>query len=89
MGKLGTFKHLPPCVLFGYRFNPGGSLRPYVGAGVNFTLIWDNSLSVAGVPLHLDNYSLGFAAQAGVDWRLDDNWSLNFDLKHAAIRSDV
>ena len=89
VGKLGTFKHLPPCFLFGYRFNPGGSLRPYVGAGVNFTLIWDNSLSVAGVPLHLDNYSLGFAAQAGVDWRLDDNWSLNFDLKHAAIRSDV
>ena len=89
VGKLGTFKHLPPCFLFGYRFNPTGAFRPYVGAGFNYTLIWDNNLSVAGVPLHLDHHSIGFAAQAGVDWNLVNNWSLNVDLKRAMIRSDV
>ncbi len=89
VGKLGTFKHLPPTLFFQYRANPGGSFRPYVGAGVNYTLIWDNSLSVAGVPLHLDHHSVGLAGQAGVDWKIDGTWSFNLDLKRVIIRSDV
>ncbi len=43
VGKLGTFKHLPPTFLLQYRANSGGSFRPYIGAGVNFTLIWDSN----------------------------------------------
>jgi len=89
VGKLGSFQHLPPTLLMQYRGNPGGAIRPYIGAGVNFTLIWNNKLSVAGVPLHLEHYSVGLAAQAGIDWKLEGNWSLNFDVKRAAIRSDV
>jgi outer membrane protein len=89
VGGLGSFKHLPPTLLAQYRANPSGTIRPYVGLGVNFTLIWDDNLSVAGVPLSLDNYSLGLAAQAGVDWKIDDHWSFNIDVKRAAIRSDV
>jgi outer membrane protein len=89
VGKLGSFKHLPPTLLFQYRANPGGSIRPYVGLGGNFTLIWNTNLSVAGVPLHLDNYSLGFAAQAGIDWKIDSKWSFNLDIKRAGIHSDV
>jgi outer membrane protein len=89
VGKLGTFKHLPPTLLAQYRFNPGNPFRPYVGVGVNFTLIWSDHLSVAGVPLHLENSSLGLAAQAGCDWKVSEQWSLNVDVKRAAIRSDV
>ncbi len=89
VGKLGTFKHLPPTFLLQYRANSGGSFRPYIGAGVNFTLIWDSNLVVAGVPLHLNNHSLGLAAQGGVDWKIDDSWSFNIDVKRAMIRSDV
>ena len=89
VGKLGTFQHLPPTLLMQYRANPGGAIRPYIGAGVNFTLIWNNKLSVAGVPLHLEHNSVGLAAQAGIDWKIEGNWSLNFDVKRAAIRSDV
>lgn len=89
VGKLGSFKHLPPTLLGKYRANAGGSFRPYVGAGLNFTLIWSTNLSVAGVPLSLDNYSVGLAAQAGVDWKIDDRWTCNVDVKRAAIRSDV
>lgn len=89
VGKLGSFKHLPPTLLLQYRANPGGDFRPYVGAGVNFTLIWSTNLSVAGVPLSLENYSVGLAAQAGFDWRIDKQWSFNVDIKRAAIRSDV
>ncbi len=89
VGKLGTFKHLPPTLLGKYRFNAGGALRPYVGAGVNFTLIWADNLSVAGVPLNLENYSVGAAAQAGIDWKIDERWTFNADVKRAALRTDV
>jgi len=89
VGGLGSFKHLPPTLLAQYKFNPGGVIQPYLGAGVNFTLIWDDDLSVAGVPLSLDNYSLGLAGQAGVDVKINDRWSFNLDVKWAAIRSDV
>jgi outer membrane protein len=89
IGQLGTFKHLPPTLLAKYRANPGGAVRPYLGAGLNFTLIWGGNLSVAGVPLALDNFSVGLAAQGGVDIKLDDRWTMNVDVKRAALRTDV
>jgi outer membrane protein len=89
VGKLGTFKHLPPTLLLQYRALPGAAIRPYIGAGVNFTLIWDDELSVAGVPLGLESNSTGLALQAGVDWKIDERWSFNVDLKRAIIRSSV
>jgi outer membrane protein len=89
VGKLGSFKHLPPTLLGKYRANAGGAIRPYFGAGVNFTLIWGSDLSVAGVPLGLENYSIGLAGQAGVDVKVDERWSMNFDVKRVALRSDV
>ncbi|HEY8995859.1 MAG TPA: OmpW family outer membrane protein [Lacunisphaera sp.] len=89
VGKLGTFKHLPPTLLLQYRALPGAAIRPYVGIGVNFTLIWDDSLVVAGVPLGLEGNSTGLAVQAGVDWKLNDRWGFNLDLKRANIRSAV
>ncbi|HNC25146.1 MAG TPA: OmpW family outer membrane protein [Opitutaceae bacterium] len=89
VGNLGSFKHLPPTLLFQYKANPGGTVRPYIGAGLNFTLIWGGNLKVAGVPLDLDSTSIGLAAQGGVDIKIDDQWSFNVDIKRAAIRSDV
>lgn len=89
VGGLGSFKHLPPTLLVQYRANPGGAVRPYVGAGINYTLIFDDSLSVAGVPLSLDNSSTGLALQAGLDVKLNDSWSFNVDLKYAKIASGV
>ncbi len=88
-GHLGSFKHLPPTLLLQYHPNTGSAFEPYLGVGVNFTLIFDDNLSVAGVPLKLENYSLGLAAQAGFDYRIDEQWSFNVDVKRAAIRSDV
>lgn len=89
VGRLGSFKELPPTLLFQYRANPGGNFRPYVGVGVNYTLIFDDDLAVAGVPLTLDNSSVGFAVQAGCDWKINERWAFNVDLKRAAISSGV
>ena len=37
----------------------------------------------------LENDSWGLALQAGVDFKLDRNWSVNVDVKKVQIRSDV
>lgn len=88
VGRLGSFKHLPPTLLLQYR-PLAGKFQPYVSVGVNFTLIFDDELSVAGVPLKLENSSVGLAGQVGFDYQLNERWSFNANVKRAAIRSDV
>ncbi len=89
VGRLGKFKHLPPTLLAQYAFAPVSGCRPYVGAGLNFTLIYDTDLKVAAVPLALENHSLGAAFQAGCDIDLGNGMALNLDAKRAVLRSDV
>jgi outer membrane protein len=87
---IGTFKHLPPILTVKYGFLPEGFIRPYVGVGINLTLISDVNLNVPTVgPLTLNSSSVGPAAQAGLDVKLADHWFANADLKWAEIRSDV
>jgi outer membrane protein len=37
----------------------------------------------------LEHDSVGLVLQAGVDYAIDKQWSLNVDIKKAQIRSDV
>ena len=85
--KIGTFKHLPPSLLLQYHFTNSTPLKPYLGAGINYTRI--SSVNLLGGGADLENDSFGLAVQAGVDYQLDKNWSLNFDVKKVQIRSDV
>lgn len=89
VGQLGTFKHLPPVLTAQYQFTPDAIFRPYVGAGINYTLIYDTDLKVAGVPLDLEKGSFGVAAQAGCNIILNRDWSLNLDAKYVTLSSDV
>ncbi|MBC3869542.1 OmpW/AlkL family protein [Undibacterium oligocarboniphilum] len=84
---IGSFKHLPPTLTAQYHFTPDAAFSPYVGAGVNYTRISDVNLLKGAADL--DKSSIGFAVQAGVDFKLDKNWSLNLDVKKVQIRSDV
>ncbi len=83
---LGSFKHLPPTLLGKYTFNPEGKFRPYVGAGVNLTIIFDDDLAAG---LKLDSYSVGPAGQVGFDYEVADGWAFNVDVKRAMLRTDV
>lgn len=85
--KLGTFKHLPPTLTAQWRFLPGAAFNPYVGAGLNLTLISD--VKLAGGALDLDKTSVGLAAQVGADFKLAPSWYLNVDVKYVQIKSDV
>jgi outer membrane protein len=85
--KIGSFKHLPPTLTAQYHFLPRANINPYVGAGVNYTLI--SSVSLLNGAGSLEHDSMGLALQAGVDFKLDKNWSINLDVKKVQIRSDV
>ncbi len=84
---IGSFKHIPPTLLAQYHFSPATRFDPYLGAGINYTNISKVSLlNGAGA---LEHTSVGFALQAGIDYKIDKNWSVNFDVKKMQIRSDV
>lgn len=87
---LGNFRHLPPVLTVKYNFDPDADFRPYIGAGINYTFIYDANLSVPTVgPLTLARGSFGPAGQFGFDYRVADKWFLNFDVKWVKIGSDV
>lgn len=85
--SIGTFKHLPPTLTGQYHFLPGAAIDPYVGAGINYTLM--SKVDLLGGAARLEHDSTGLALQAGLDIKLDARWSFNADIKKLQIRSDV
>lgn len=85
--KIGTFKHLPPTLLAQYHFVLDAPIKPYIGAGVNYTTL--SKVDLLSGKAGLEHDSFGFALQAGVDYAIDKKWSLNVDVKKVQIRSDV
>lgn len=84
---IGTLRHLPPTLTAQYHFNPTGSVRPYVGAGINYTRFSSVHLP-AGVDIQRNSF--GGALQAGVDIPLPyKNLVLNFDIKKIWLGTDV
>ncbi len=63
-----------------YHFDMGGPIKPYVGAGINYTVFFNADAGSGFSALDLEN-KFGWALQAGVDIHLRDNWFLNFDVK--------
>lgn len=84
---IGSFKHLPPTLTAQYHFLPGATISPYLGAGVNYTLL--SKVDLLGGGASLEHDSIGFALQAGADIAIDKRWSVNLDAKKVQIRSDV
>jgi outer membrane protein len=85
--NIGTFKHLPPTLSAQYHFSPEADISPYIGAGVNYTRISQVKLLAGKGDLEKNSFGLSF--QAGVDFKLNKQWSLNLDVKKVQIRSDV
>jgi len=83
---IGTLRHLPPTLTVQYHFAPTATVRPYVGAGVNYTHFSSVNLP-AGVDIKRNSW--GPAVQAGVDFPVGKNMVLNVDVKKAYIRTDV
>lgn len=83
--RLGKLNHLPPTVTVQYHFTPAARVKPYVGAGVNYTRFYNVDLP----GLTVDSNSFGGALQAGVDIAVGKNGYLNFDVKKIWIDTTV
>lgn len=89
LGDVIDAKVLPPTLLLQYHFAPNSNIRPYIGAGINYTYFFDEdvvgpALPAAGAKVKLES-SWGFAAQAGVDVAINDDWFFNLDVKYIDI----
>lgn len=85
-GDLGTVTYGPGVYTVRYHFNPGGAVRPYVGAGVNWTIIFDTEDRA------LQNFktsdTFGPALTVGVEAPLNDRVSLFGAISKAWISTD-
>ncbi len=86
--SLGTVTALPPTLLAQYHFTQFGPLKPYVGAGVNYTRFGSRNLGDAD-QYSVEKSSIGYAAQIGADYMLTKNWGINLDVKYLQIKTHV
>lgn len=93
--NLGSTEHLPPTVSALYYFGSSHSkIRPFVGAGINYTTFFEDSLSssaraeLGANDLELDD-SFGVSFRAGIDWELNDRWLINASAWNIDIDSNA
>ncbi len=86
---LGDVQLLPPTLLVQYHFAPKSSFSPYVGAGINLTLLFDSDDPNDIVTATNFGESVGPALQAGADLWISENMFLNFDVKKIWLHTKV
>jgi len=83
-GYAGSTWLLPPTVTVKYHPLAGNNISPYVGVGVNAVFPFNSKLSGVDPAFRIDN-SFGWAAQAGVDFKLKNNLYFNVDYKYLNV----
>ncbi|GLZ84252.1 outer membrane protein W [Metapseudomonas resinovorans] len=89
-GSLGSLKHLPPTLsLVYYPLDPKSAFQPYLGAGINYTWIFDEHVGSSATAAGFDNFrvdnSWGLAWQVGADYMLTDNVMVNAQVRYIDI----
>lgn len=89
VGKVGSTKHLPPTVSLQYHFGQG-KVRPFIGAGVNYTRFFSTKTAgpIAGTSLSLSD-SWGLAGHVGIDFKLSEKGALRVDYRTIDIDTKV
>lgn len=99
VGDIADIDHLPPTLSAVYHFDLGNGFTPYVGAGLNYTLFFEedlksgadsvlSGLDLTGGDVELDN-SFGIALQAGLDYEINDKWFVNASVRWIDIDTDA
>lgn len=76
---------LPPTLTLQYHFTRLDGVKPYVGAGVNYTHFFNEDGGALNAVKYDDSF--GAALQAGVDIPIQDNWYANIDVKKVFINT--
>ncbi|MER9125844.1 OmpW family protein [Mesorhizobium sp. M0959] len=86
LGNIGKVWLLPPTLTLQYHFTNFGAFKPYVGAGVNYTIFYNQDAGSADA-LKVKN-TFGTALQVGFDYMVDQHWGVNFDVKKLFLKPD-
>lgn len=90
IGNAGKITALPPSLLAQYHFTDLGAFKPYVGAGINYTIFGNRqNFPALANSVQVEPSSVGFVGQIGMDYMLDKNWGLNVDVKYATMATNV
>jgi outer membrane protein len=96
--NIGDVTVLPPSVIAVWHFMPTNNIRPYVGAGVNYTMFFSEGTTdeftntmdavvgpgVTSTGLSVDD-TFGLVAQVGVDIDINKDWYVSLDAKYVDI----
>ena len=80
---------LPPTLLAQYHFTDFGAFKPYVGAGVNYTVFFDQDAAGGTITQFDLQDTFAPALQIGFDYFFDPHWGVNFDVKKIFLRPDI
>lgn len=86
LGNIGKAWLLPPTLTLQYHFTDFGAFKPYVGAGVNYTIFYNQDAGSADA-LKI-KHTFGTALQVGFDYMVDQHWGVNFDVKKLFLKPD-
>lgn len=96
--NIGDVTVLPPSLIALWHFMPNNNIRPYVGAGINYTLFFSESTTseftgtmdavvgpgVTSTGLSVDD-TFGLVAQVGVDIDINKDWFVTLDAKYVDL----
>lgn len=82
----GSVKQLPPTLSLNYHFPTNSAWKPYVGAGLNYTIFFDEDSPIDG--LKVDN-SFGVSLQAGLDYQITEKGAVRLNVRWFDIDADV
>lgn len=85
-GRVASVSLLPPTLTAQYHFDPQGPIRPYVGAGINYTTFYDASSALTPIKF---SHNFGWVLQAGVDVPVREGYFLNFDVKKLFLNTSI
>ena len=90
--KLGTVDLFSAVLTAQYYFNePGDSFRPYIGAGINYSVF--HKPEISSERTELDKLSIrdtwGLTEQIGLDYYLSPNWLINASLTYEDVDTEV
>lgn len=85
---LGSVWLLPPTLTAQYHLQVNDVFKPYIGAGINYTLFYNEDEGPVVKGIEYDS-AIGFALQGGFDLMISDRFFLNLDYKKLFLNTDV
>jgi len=85
--ELGKVTYAPAVLSLTYDFTKLGNLQPYIGAGVNYTVVY-NEKDLLLNDLAVDN-GLGSVIQIGADYDLGNSWTVGLDIRKIFVSVDA